>query len=100
MGDENDITANNVLTLEYVKNYLRIDHDYDDEFLNNCIAMSLLYARNKLGTKFDNVKNQSDIKQALLYHIAQIYQNKTGDNQTPEASCEIYDLYRDIKIGI
>lgn len=107
MGDEdntqqntNNDTENVVLTLDYVKNYLRIDHNYDDEFLNNCVKMSLLYARNKLGAKFDSVKYQADVKQALLYHIAQIYQNKIGDNQAPEASNEIYNMYKDIKIGI
>ena len=100
MGDENDNAEDNILTLEYVKNYLRIDYNDDDEFLTNCIEMSLLYARGKLGTKFDNVKKQADIKQALLYHIAQIYQNKTGESQAPEASNEIYNMYKDVKIGL
>ena len=100
MVDENDNAEDNILTLEYVKNYLRIDYNDDDEFLTNCIEMSLLYARGKLGTKFDNVKKQADIKQALLYHIAQIYQNKTGESQAPEASNEIYNMYKDVKIGL
>lgn len=101
MGDTNNNNTNNdCLTLEYVKNYLRIDYNDDDDFLTNCIEMSLLYAGGKLGKKFDDVKKQADIKQALLYHIAQIYQNKTGENQAPEASNEIYDMYRDVKIGL
>ena len=40
----------------------------------------------------------ADIKQAMLFHIASIYQNKNGDCLIPQATQEIYSLYRKIKI--
>ena len=39
-----------------------------------------------------------DIKQAMLFHIASIYQNKGGNCSIPQASKDIYNIYRDIKI--
>ena len=102
MGDENNINdeKNDFLTLDYIKNYLRVDYNDDDEFLLNCLEMALLHAKNIIGKRFDDVKNNADVKQAIMYHIAQIYQNKAGENTLPQASSEIYKLYRDIKIGI
>ena len=38
-----------ILPLKYVKNYLRIDNDCDDEFLLNAIATACNYAENLTG---------------------------------------------------
>ncbi|GEM_PF-5958284 len=154
-----------LLKLNYVKNYLRIDHDLDDEFLKNAINVACEYAEKStdkiFGKKtlklsffsqknidkveekngFKNIKKivinneeiadnnfylnngilffknsfsgdisitfeagieadevNANIKQAMLYHIATIYQNKDGNFSVPQASQEIYAKYRRIKL--
>ena len=166
--DENlKIIEDNILELmplEYVKNYLRIDNNCDDEFIKNIIYFAVEYAEKMTGkmfgtkkyelsflakeqiskidktpiligeilifsiddteiltseynlkngviylnkTKSGNVKMTfishgndilADIKQAMLFHIASIYQYKNGDCLIPQATQEIYSLYRKIKI--
>ena len=159
-----EFDTENVLKLEYVKNYLRIDNNKDDEFLKNAISTATLYAEKIIGkiigekqieisfyakkdiSKIEknnifinevisfNVNDEvlesnnyylqngkillnhpingnikvcfktgnnyinEDIKQAVLYHIATIYQNKNGSFEIPKATMEIYNSYRDIKI--
>ena len=39
-----------------------------------------------------------NIRQALMYHVASIYENKNGNCGVPVASQEIYNLYRNIKL--
>ena len=154
-----------LISLEYVKNYLRIDNDCDDEFIKNTIYFAYDYAEKTTGKIFGlkkyeltfsteksvlkidkmpifinevfnfsqnnieltqdeySLKNgvlflskavsgaikitfsagsntllPADIKQAILFHVANIYQNKNGDCQVPQATQEIYGLYRKIKI--
>ena len=154
-----------LISLGYVKNYLRIDNDCDDEFIKNTIYFAYDYAEKTTGKTFgfkkyeltfsteksvlkidkmpifinevlsfyandlelsrdeyqlkngilflnkaisgdikitflagSNMPLPADIKQAILFHIANIYQNKNGDCQVPQATQEIYDLYRKIKI--
>lgn len=91
----------NILSLDYIKNYLRIDNNLDDEFLTECFKTAIFYANSVLGIRLHKRKYVSnDIKQALLYHIATIYQNKDGNHEIPKASNDIYNMHRDIKIGI
>jgi len=40
----------------------------------------------------------ADIKQAMLYHVASIYQNKDGGRSVPKAAQEIYNLYRKVRL--
>ena len=156
-----------ILPLEYIKNYLRIDNNCDDEFLSNAATMAINYAETFTGKifgvkvykltlktdknilKIDDFTISSndlvsisvddkyithedfelkdgivcfkretkgsiniifkkegilasevpaDIKQAILFHIAGIYQNKNGDCQVPKATQEIYNMYRKIRV--
>ena len=161
---DNDIM--NLFPLSYVKNYLRIDNEYDDDFLNNAIATACNYAERITGkilglktiqlsfettspissiskqeikikkiisvsvnnNKIDNscyyIRNGEcifkkqikgkvvivfetgipyneinlDIRQAILFHIASMFNNKDGGCQVPSASTEIYNTYRFIKL--
>ncbi len=156
-----------IFTLAFIKNYLRIDNDYDDEFLLNAIETAANYAEMITGKIFGSktyrlkftteksllkiddisllnddlvsisindkkathqdfeIKNgiicfkysikgnidivfkkdgisleeiPTDIKQAILFHIANIYQNKNGNCAVPQAAQEIYNLYRKIRV--
>ena len=155
-----------ILPLKYVKNYLRIDNDCDDEFLLNAIATACNYAENLTGkiigektiqltfysgngifqidkdklnivtilSVYENdilidadqyeLKNGVinlkkaisgnikvvfkageviddtlvDIRQAILYHVASIYNHKDGDFVVPQASMEIYNQYKPVRL--
>ena len=157
----------NILNLDYVKNYLRIDNEYDDEFLTEAIKTAVSFCEKTIGKYISNKKIkydftqalntktisfekndekydidevesiiingynveeteyqiengeivfnnnitgrivlvcnikiehiESDIKQALLFHIASIYQNKSGLCKVPDASMEIYNMNKKIR---
>ena len=156
--------TDNVFSLEYVKNYLRIDNEYDDEFLQEAIKTAITFAEKMINHDISNKKIQysfiqtlntkqiavenkeindvetllidgvekqkdtnftitngkiefnenisgnilivfttnittieSDIKQAILFHIANIYQNKSGLCKVPDASMEIYNMNKQIR---
>lgn len=164
-----EFDATKTIQLEFVKNYLRIDNDCDDEFLKNAITTANNYAEKILNkvvciktfelsfsissdeqiTKIDkkpsisideivsvyvneqeegaenygiengvlifkipvsgnikvvfksgfNTENiPAEIKQAIICHVATIYQNKNGDFEAPKATQEIYNLHRKIRI--
>ena len=160
-----DFETTNLLNLDYVKNYLRIDNNLDDEFLKNAIITACKYAEQMTGKifgkktlklsiytkkpiskikesfRFDEILNISidgtklaendyyldngalilyssqsgnicvvfktgidaseidaDLKQAILYHIATIYQNKDGNFSVPQASQDVYNAYRKIRL--
>ena len=162
----NEFEPTSIISLEYVKNYLRIDNNCDDEFLKNAILVASNYAEKMIGkiigektfifsceidnptksidvaklqiTEIISVKigeetlqndaycmektnlvfNQNvvgdakitfkagikteeipaDIKQAMLYHIASIYQNKEGNFAIPQATQDIYSTYRGVRV--
>ena len=154
-----------MLPLQYLKNYLRIDNDCDDNFLLNALETAVNYAEAVTGKRFVTkvykltfqitedvskidktpilfdelidicvdgthltyldfeLKNgiiflkkniigsieiifkissvgeiPADIKQAILFHVANIYQNKNGDCSVPKGAQEIYSLYRNVRI--
>lgn len=161
-----ETNALQILPLKYVKNYLRIDNDCDDELLINAIATAINYAEytinkvfgskiyrltlesdsnilqiDKLPLVISNVRSLTvndktldttfyeihggiiimktpifgkitvvfeagiqlgevpvDIRQAMLFHVASIYQNKDGNAIAPKATQEIYSLYRNIRV--
>ena len=88
MSDEQTFDLNTVMPLSFVKNYLRIDNDLD-------------FARQASGLKLASAEEFSeDIRQAILYHVASMYQNREGDAFVPEAAMEIYKTRRGVRIGL
>lgn len=47
---------------------------------------------------FKNIS--ANLKQALLCHIASMYQNKDGDCEIPKTTLQIYDFNKDVKLGL
>ena len=161
-----EFDATTILSLNYIKNYLRIDNDCDDEFLQNALLTAISYtetitgyilgiktlktqitlktatqkikdfpyAVNEVISIINNgenlqstdytiddgeisfthhisgtleiefktgVESQSipqDIKQAILQHIATMYQNKHGNYEIPQAVKNTYSQYKKIRI--
>lgn len=161
-----EFDATTILSLNYIKNYLRIDNNCDDDFLQNALLVAISYAEKItgyiLGTKtlkttitlktatqklndFPFIINEiisitnngealqatqyqlsngnilftkqtsgtieiefktgisatsipQDIKQAILQHIATMYQNKNGNYTIPQAVQNTYSQYKNIRI--
>lgn len=161
-----EFDATTILSLNYIKNYLRIDNNDDDEFLQNALLSAISYAEKMTGyilgiktlkttiklktatqklkdfpfiineivsianngetlqdtqyqlsdgqasftsqtsgiieiqfkTGIDAAAIPQDIKQALLQHIATMYQNKNGNYTIPQAVQTTYSQYKNIRI--
>lgn len=66
--------------LETIKNYLRIDFDEDDSFLNELILISENYIDACVGTRYKN--NEKGINLAKLLQkkfIAELYENRESN---------------------
>jgi len=101
MSDEQIFDLNTVMPLSFVKNYLRIDNDLDDGFLAHAVESAAIFARQASGLKLVSAEEFSeDIRQAILYHVASMYQNREGDVFVPEAAMEVYKTRRGVRIGL
>ena len=101
MSDEQTFDLNTVFPLAFVKNYLRIDNDLDDDFLAHALESAVIFARQASGLQLASSEEfGEDIKQAILYHVASMYQNRDGNVCVPEASMEIYKVHRGVRIGL
>lgn len=101
MSDEQTFDLNTVMPLSFVKNYLRIDNDLDDGFLTHAVESATIFARQASGLKLVSAEEfGEDIRQAILYHVASMYQNRDGNVCVPEASIEIYKVHRGVRIGL
>lgn len=67
-----------MITLEQVKNYLRIDYEDEDNYLNNLIGISLIYIDSMVGEKYK--ENEKLIKLADLLQfkiISDMYEERS-----------------------
>lgn len=62
------------ITLNAVKDYLRIDFDDDDTYLTQLIKLSKDYIYQQSGVKFNS--DDEVYKQAVLFSIAHFYGNR------------------------
>lgn len=72
----------NELTLEYVKEYLRVDFNEDDIFIQNMIVAAQSFIQNHLNRKFTDWTNNGEEVPAeftisALSIIAHWYENRT-----------------------
>lgn len=74
------------ITLDDAKNYLRIDYDYDDDFILQCIASATSYMKNAVSdfetlyagdTSFAKTADQAEM--AL---ISEMYNNRDARNDS------------------
>ena len=62
--------------LQQVKEYLRINHEHDDDYIENLIRMSVDLIRTKTGVDYNT--NDTIYKQAVLMCVAHYYDNRTS----------------------
>ena len=76
-----------MLTLDYVKEFLRIDHNEEDGYIS-VLELCENYLRTSLPTPVPE-----PVKQAQLLVISHFYENRTGE-QVPDAVYRLLDAYR------
>ncbi|MRB43174.1 phage gp6-like head-tail connector protein [Bacillus thuringiensis] len=65
-----------LLTLEQVKNNLRVDHDFDDDYLNGLIAGAQAFVLGAIEVKTPPEDSRFEI--ACMFLVAHWYENRTG----------------------
>ena len=81
-----------MLTLDYVKEFLRIDHNEEDGYISVLLLLAKELCENYLRTSLPTPVPEPD-KQAQLLVISHFYENRTGE-QVPDAVYRLLDAYR------
>lgn len=72
------------ITLDDAKNYLRIDYDYDDAFIAQCIASAESYMKNAVSDFSDLYANDASFAntadQTEMALISEMYNNRDARN--------------------
>lgn len=71
------------LSLDFVKKYLRVDHDFDDEEIMVATKSAVSYVR-KYVKQEDGVALDYDLIIPILALISHFYENKTAIGKTNE----------------
>jgi hypothetical protein len=81
-----------MITLDSVKEFLRIDHTEEDGYLNILILLAKEMCENYLRTDLPETLPES-IRQAMLIVIAHFYE-KRGGEPVPQVVYRLLDTYR------
>lgn len=81
-----------MLTLDYVKEFLRIDHTEEDGYISVLLILAKELCENYL--RKDIIEPMPEtVKQAQLLIISHFYENRTGE-PIPDAVYRLLDAYR------
>ena len=81
-----------MLTLEYVKEFLRIDHEEEDGYLSVLILLAKELCENYLRRELPVEENEC-VKQAQLLVVSHFYENRNGA-PVPVAVYRLLDAHR------
>lgn len=77
------------ITLEIIKNYLRVDHDLDDVELTMCFQSALSYVKKYIGAD-DDTPLDVDLSLPILSLTCHFYESKTVKQPSNEKMDEIF----------
>jgi hypothetical protein len=80
-----------MLTLEYVKEFLRIDHEEEDGYLSVLILLAKELCENYIRCELP--KDNECVKQAQLLVVSHFYENRNGA-PVPVAVYRLLDAHR------
>ena len=80
-----------MLTLEYVKEFLRIDHDEEDGYISVLLILAKELCENYLRTELP--ENNESVKQAQLLVVSHFFEDRNG-GAVPETVYRLLDAYR------
>lgn len=66
----------NDITLEYLKNYLRVEYDEENSFLKDTISIAKAYIQNYTGLNEKEVEEKEDFALVLLSLCSDMYNNR------------------------
>ena len=81
-----------MLTLDYVKEFLRVDHDAEDGYISVLLLLSKELCENYLRCDIPTPLPET-VKQAQLLIIAHFYDNRNGE-PVPKTVYRLLDAYR------
>ena len=81
-----------MLTLDYVKEFLRIDHNEEDGYISVLLLLAKELCENYLRTSLP-IPVPETVKQAQLLVISHFYENRSG-TPIPETVYRLLDNYR------
>lgn len=81
-----------MLTLDYVKEFLRIDHDSEDGYLSVLILLAKELCENYLRHELPTERIEP-IEQAQLLVVSHFYENRSGA-PIPDTVYRLLDAYR------
>ena len=81
-----------MLTLEYVKEFLRVDHDEEDGYISVLIILAKELCENYLRHELPTERIEP-IEQAQLLVVSHFFENRSG-GEIPEAVYRLLDAYR------
>ena len=65
------------MPLSYIKNYLHVDYEEDDELINNFINQAEIYIDNMAGTGYKTHADAVELKNILLLKlVSDMYENR------------------------
>ena len=80
-----------MLTLEYVKEFLRIDHDEEDWYISVLLILAKELCEKYLRPELP--ENNESVKQAQLLVVSHFFEDRNG-GAVPEAVYRLLDAYR------
>ena len=81
-----------MMTLDYVKGFMRIDHDEEDGYLSVLLILAKEFCENYLRSDFPEPLPET-IRQAQLLVISHFYENRNG-TPVPDTVYRLLDAYR------
>lgn len=81
-----------MLTLDYVKEFMRIDHEEEDGYISVLILLAKEMCENYLRCDLPEEEIES-IKQAQLLIVSHFFENRNGAD-VPKAVFHLLDAYR------
>jgi hypothetical protein len=84
------------ISLQEAKQYLRINSEEDDKLILAMIKAVEEFANSYLSLQDKLIS--SSIRQAMLIHLASLYDNRWGNGKIPAATLALYQPHRKIRV--
>lgn len=89
-----------VLTLENIKEYLRVDSDEDDTLINLFAEYAKEEIEDSTGVKFNKEGNSETYNMAMLIIIADRYENRASTDTEFKVNNILSSIYTRLKAGV
>jgi uncharacterized phage protein (predicted DNA packaging) len=84
------------VTIDDLKEYANVEHDYDDVMLNNILLAAKSYIKGYTGLNEEQIDSKEDLTLALLVLCNEMYDNRSfsvQDNKSNFVIKNILDMY-------